>query len=56
MIKVGDTTMKLLKAKPGSHFLFEYNSDIPIRTCKKYGVDLRVIRNKALGLKFVTRL
>jgi hypothetical protein len=56
MIKVGNTTMKLLKAKPGSHFLFEYNTDLPIRTCRKYGVELRITRNKALGLKLVTRL
>jgi hypothetical protein len=56
MIKVGDTTMKLLRAKPGSHFLFKYNTDLPIRTCRKYGVELHITRNKTLGLKFVTRL
>ena len=56
MVKVGNNTVRLLNAKPGSHFLFGYNEDVPVRTCKKYGVDLRVIRNKELNLKVVTRI
>ena len=55
MVQVGNNTVRLLNAKPGSHFLFGYNEDVPVRTCKKYGVDLRVIRNKELNLKVVTR-
>lgn len=56
MVKIGIKTLRLLKAQPGSHFLFKYDEDIPVQTCKKYGVELRVSRNKDLGLKFVTRV
>jgi len=57
MQKIGTKAVQLLKAKPGTHFVFAFNESLPIQTCKRHGVTIVVHgRNKKLNLKFVTRL
>ena len=54
MIKIADLTAKLLTAEKYSNYIFPYKQDLPIRTCAKYGVNLKVVYRKNLGIKVVT--
>jgi len=54
MNRIGYKTAKLLSAKNGQSFVLPYGVDIPKRTCKKYGVLLRVLTRRNLGLQVVT--
>ena len=54
MIKIGDLTAKFLRAEKYSNYIVPYKLDLPIRTCAKYGVNLKVTYRKNLGIKIVT--
>jgi hypothetical protein len=56
MVKIGATTARLIKAAPGSNFIFGAKENVPYNTCKKYGVTLRSTECKSLGIKIVTRV
>jgi hypothetical protein len=56
MVKIGSNTARLIKATPGTNFIFAAKENVPYNTCKKYGVTLRSTDCKALGIKIVTRL
>lgn len=56
MIQIGATTARLIKAKPGTNFIFQSKENVPYNTCKKYGVTLRSTECKDLGIKIVTRM
>lgn len=56
MVKIGPTTARLIKAAPGTNFIFEAKENVPYNTCKKYGVTLRSTELKDLGIKIVTRV
>ena len=56
MVKIGSTTARLIKAAPGTNFIFESKENVPYNTCKKYGVTLRSAECKDLGIKIVTRV
>jgi hypothetical protein len=56
MIQIGATTARLIKAKPGTNFIFQSKENVPYNTCKKYGVTLRSTECKDLGIKIVTRV
>jgi hypothetical protein len=54
--RVGRATAVFLKAKHGTNFLVPYGMDLPKRTCKKYGVTLKVSVRKNLQIQIVTVL
>lgn len=54
--RVGRATAVFLKAKHGTNFLVPYGMDLPKRTCKKYGVTLKVSVRKGLQIQIVTVL
>lgn len=54
--RVGPATAFFLKAKHGTNFIVPYGMDLPKRTCKKYGVTLRVCSRKDLQIQIVTVL
>ena len=56
MIKVGNLTAALLRADRFTNFIFPIDTDIPKKTCSKYGVKLKVTTRKNLGIKIVTVL
>jgi hypothetical protein len=56
MVKIGPTTARLIKAKPGTNFIFDAKENVPYNTCKKYNVTLRSTELKDLGIKIVTRV
>jgi hypothetical protein len=56
MVKIGSNTARLIKAAPGTNFIFESKENVPYNTCKKYGVTLRSTECKNLGIKIVTRV
>lgn len=56
MLNVGEKTARLMMAKPGSFFVFAKNEDIPIRTCRKFGVELLIKQMKDRPFKIVKRV
>lgn len=54
--RVSRNTAVFLKAKHGTNFLVPYGMDLPKRTCKKYGVTLKVVSRKDLQIQIVTVL
>lgn len=56
MIQIGTNTARLIRAKPGTNFIFQAKENVPYNTCKKHGVTLRSIECKDLGIKIVTRI
>ena len=54
MNRIGQATATFLRAQNGTNFVMPYGKDVPIKTCKKYGVDLRVVRRKDLDIQVVT--
>jgi hypothetical protein len=54
--RIGYWSSVFLTAKAGSIFVLPYAMDIPKRTCKKYGVTLKVAMRKNLQIKIVTVL
>jgi hypothetical protein len=56
MLNVGEKTARLMMAKPGSFFVFGKNEDVPIRTCKKFGISLLVMPVKDRPFKIVKRV
>jgi hypothetical protein len=56
MLNVGEKTARLMMAKPGSFFIFPKKEDVPLRTCKKFGVELVVVPMKDKPFKIVKRV
>jgi hypothetical protein len=56
MNRVGKLTATFLRAEKFSNFVLPIETDIPKRTCLKYGVKLKVSTRKNLGIKIVTIL
>lgn len=56
MLNVGEKTARLMMAKPGSFFVFAKKEDVPIRTCKKFGVNLVITPMKDKPFKIVKRV
>jgi hypothetical protein len=56
MSNVGEKTARLMMAKPGSFFVFEKKEDVPVRTLKKFGVDLMIKPIKDTQFKIVKRI
>jgi hypothetical protein len=54
--RVAYTTAVFLRASNGTNFVLPYGMDIPKRTCKKYGVTLKVSERKDLQIQIVTVL
>lgn len=54
--RIGSTTAKFLRAAHGTNFVVPYGMDLPKRTCKRYGVTLKIVRRKGLGIQIVTIL
>jgi hypothetical protein len=54
--RVSRNTAVFLKAAHGTNFLVPYGMDLPKRTCKKYGVTLKVAVRKSLQIQIVTVL
>jgi hypothetical protein len=54
--RVGRNTAVFLKAANGTNFVVPYGMDLPKRTCKKYGVTLKVATRKNLQIQIVTVL
>jgi len=54
--RVGRSTAVFLKAPIGTNFVVPYGTDLPKRTCKKYGVTLKVVSRKDLQIQIVTIL
>jgi hypothetical protein len=52
--RVGRSTAVFLKAANGTNFVVPYEMDLPKRTCKKYGVTLKVVSRKDLQIQIVT--
>ena len=50
---IAPITKILLTAKDGEVFVFPYRFDIPIRTCKKYFIELKVKQSKKTEMKVV---
>ena len=48
------STIVFLKAKHGTKFVLPYETNLPKRTCKKYGVLLKSEPIKSLGIRVVT--
>jgi hypothetical protein len=54
--RVDRNTAVFLKAANGTNFVVPYGMNLPKRTCKKYGVTLKVVSRKDLEIQIVTVL
>ena len=52
--RIAYSTAVFLRAPNGANFVLPYGMDIPKRTCKKYGVTLKVAERKDLQIQIVT--
>jgi hypothetical protein len=56
MSNVGEKTARLMMSKPGSFFVFEKKEDIPVNTCKKFGIELMIKPIQNSQFKIVKRI
>ena len=56
MSNVGEKTARLMMSKPGTFFVFEKKEDIPVRTCKKFGIELMIKPIQNTNFKLVKRI
>lgn len=54
--RLGRVSSIFLKSKHGTTYALPYGVDLPKRTCKRYGVTLKVMVRKNLGFQLVTVL
>jgi hypothetical protein len=54
--RIGSLTAAFLKARHNANFVVPYGMDLPKRTCKRYGVTLKISRRKDLQIQIVTVL